>query len=268
MIDLTFVNNSPRSILSADDRRTRGSQRLLHFLAAASILTGVGMAAPSAHAQTPRLITYFNFEDSVQPTPNLVSDPANPPPEQSSTITFGATGTSGPTSVSAVAGTTLNTAPGNIQGTGSALRLTENKRQDAAYIQFTVNTLGLQSLSLSYATQATLIFKQTLSYSLTGSPGTFMAVGTQTVTSSFSIITFDLTSVTAVNNQPTVTFRLTIDPVGVGGNNSGATADFDNIQLKGVPEPATVASGALCLLGLCWHQRRRLLTIPRFLGAG
>jgi len=41
---------------------------------------------------------------------------------------------------------------------------------------------------------------------------------------------------------------------------------IDNIQVNGtaVPEPATVAGGLLGVLGLCWHQRRRLkLLLPR-----
>lgn len=41
---------------------------------------------------------------------------------------------------------------------------------------------------------------------------------------------------------------------------------IDNIQVNGtiVPEPATVAGGLLGVLGLCWHQRRRLKSLlPR-----
>jgi hypothetical protein len=41
---------------------------------------------------------------------------------------------------------------------------------------------------------------------------------------------------------------------------------LDNFQVNGVivPEPATVAGGLFGILGLCWHQRRRLrLLLPR-----
>jgi len=40
---------------------------------------------------------------------------------------------------------------------------------------------------------------------------------------------------------------------------------IDNIQVNGVvvPEPATVAGGLLGVLGLCWHQRRRLIRSVR-----
>ena len=41
--------------------------------------------------------------------------------------------------------------------------------------------------------------------------------------------------------------------------------EIDNIQINGtiVPEPATVAGGLLGVLGLCWHQRRRLIGSPQ-----
>jgi hypothetical protein len=48
-----------------------------------------------------------------------------------------------------------------------------------------------------------------------------------------------------------------------GGQSNGADLQFelDNIQINGniIPEPATVAGGLLGVLGLCWHQRRRLI---------
>jgi hypothetical protein len=52
-----------------------------------------------------------------------------------------------------------------------------------------------------------------------------------------------------------------------GQSNGGNLQNvIDNIQVNGtvVPEPATVAGGLLGVLGLCWHQRRRLkLLLPR-----
>jgi hypothetical protein len=47
-----------------------------------------------------------------------------------------------------------------------------------------------------------------------------------------------------------------------GGQSNGIDLqnEIDNIQVNGtaVPEPATIAGGLLGVLGLCWHQRRRL----------
>ena len=54
----------------------------------------------------------------------------------------------------------------------------------------------------------------------------------------------------------------------VNGNSNGADHQFqlDNITVGGtaVPEPATVAGGLFGILGLCWHQRRRLIRSVRF----
>ena len=51
-----------------------------------------------------------------------------------------------------------------------------------------------------------------------------------------------------------------------GGTSNGTDLQFqiDNFQVGGtVPEPATVASGLLGVLGLCWFQRRRLIRAVR-----
>ena len=51
----------------------------------------------------------------------------------------------------------------------------------------------------------------------------------------------------------------------INGQSNGTDLQnvIDNIQVNGtiVPEPATVASGLLGILGLCWHQRRRLRSL-------
>ena len=54
----------------------------------------------------------------------------------------------------------------------------------------------------------------------------------------------------------------------INGQSNGSELQnvIDNIQVNGtiVPEPATVAGGLFGILGLCWHQRRRLrLLLPR-----
>ena len=69
---------------------------------------------------------------------------------------------------------------------------------------------------------------------------------------------------TAANNQPGLELRLAF----TGGQSNGVNDQdlIDNIQIGGtiVPEPATVAGGLLGILGLCWHQRRRLrMILPR-----
>jgi len=65
-------------------------------------------------------------------------------------------------------------------------------------------------------------------------------------------------------NVPNLLVRLQF----INGQSNGADLQnlIDNIQVNGtiVPEPATVAGGLFGILGLCWHQRRRLIRSVRF----
>ncbi len=218
--------------------------------AAAVLLLLAGIAAPSVHAQA-FVRTYFNFNDA-----NLVSDAPSTRPSTIDTP-IGLT-----PSFPANQGSTSNLAPGDpITGTvgNQPLRLTfaGNGNGQPRSFQFTVNTTGLTDLSLSYATRTSQTgITQTLSYSINGG-STFVTVGTFTPTvvagSVWPVANFNLP--TAVNNQASVIFRITLTP---NGGLSGAYNDFDNIQLNAAPEPSTIGAAILGTLGLCWHQRRRL----------
>jgi hypothetical protein len=64
---------------------------------------------------------------------------------------------------------------------------------------------------------------------------------------------------TAANNVPDLVLRIQFNG---GQSNGGQVQDIiDNIRVEGtiVPEPSTIAGGLLGVLGLCWHQRRRLI---------
>jgi hypothetical protein len=230
-------------------------RRRSHLLAAAAaLLMLAGFAAPSANGA---LVTYFNFNDN-----NLVSDA---PGLQTSTIT-----TTRLTS-SFVAGTTLNQASGDLTGAGSALRLTAGA-SGAKTFQFTVSTTFFTNLSLSYATRASAIgfISETLTYTvISGTNAGFTGTATYTLTSpttTFQTASFDLSGITQLNNQTSVSFTIALNPT--NPMTVGSFAEFDNIQLNGtaVPEPATVVPGVLGVLGLCWHQRRRISGISRLLG--
>jgi len=66
------------------------------------------------------------------------------------------------------------------------------------------------------------------------------------------------------NGQPGLQIRIVLSDGQSNGNDLQTI--IDNIQLNGtvIPEPATVAGGLLGVLGLCWHQRRRLIRSVRF----
>jgi len=207
------------------------------------------LLSSTAHAQTginpsdSTLITYFNFNDS-----NLISDAGQP-----STISF-----SSKFNASFVPGTTTNAL--GSDPAGNALRLTAsgNGRQN---LQFTVSTTGFTDLSLSFATKGTGITTGSLFYSVNGGALTDSGITfsvPQVTTFPTTAVTLNLNSLSSIiGNQASVTFQIQF-------NNAGANSfvDFDNIQLtakpKPIPEPATVGAGVMGVLGLCWHQRRRL----------
>lgn len=219
-------------------------------------------AAPAANSQT--LLTYFNFNDSGvanQQPATAAALTSDAPGLQTTTIT---TNFNAPaTNVRVGAGTTVNQHPADLTGAGQGLTL----RQGAApgnngnYIQFSVSTVGFTDVSLSYATIRTSegFTTQTLSYSTDGGI-TFTTFGSfSPTTTGFTTALFDLSAVNSIENQLSVTFRITFS----GASNPSGTNTIDNLQVNGipvvpVPEPATVVGGLLGVAGLCFNQRRRL----------
>jgi hypothetical protein len=238
--------------------------RSLLILAGVFLLTTA--LAPNANAQN--VLIYFNFEDNpIGPGYDNQADvqPAfggdNPGGGvQFSTLTDNFIGSGTGT----VLGTTLNRTPNDIDtSTLRALGLRTTPLDNGHWIQFSFNATTFSNMSLSFAVNSSGngFNSVELQYSLNGV--TFIPAGTAAIVpgGGFQLITFaNLPS--AIDGQPNVILRL----VFTGGTSQGANLQtvIDNIQLTGVPEPTTVAGGLLGVLGLCWHQRRRLrLILPR-----
>jgi hypothetical protein len=234
--------------------------RSLFYAVTGAFLT-VGAFVPRADAL---LVTYFNFEDSTLGGPvDVTSD--QPPGAQASTLTIDAPGLPTPVSVAGLTGMNSNIAPGDGDPNLLALgfRFTPNVAPSVD-ITFSVNTLGLTNLSLSFAINNTGngFTTATFLYSLTGAPGSFMTAGSLTLPpppGSTQIVAFNYP--VAVDNQASVYFRVSL----TGGTSQGTNLQsvIDNIQLNAVPEPATTVGGALGVFGLCWFQRRRLIRLLR-----
>jgi hypothetical protein len=139
------------------------------------------------------------------------------------------------------------------------------------YWQFTLSTTGSQNIKIAFDTAGSGTGPNSfqLAYSTNGT--TFTNFGAAySVTTSYVNHAFDLSSITALNNAAAVFFRLidvapTVGGAITPGSNVGATGSnkVDNFIITGVPEPATVAGGLLAVLGLGWHQRRRLTRLVR-----
>jgi hypothetical protein len=219
----------------------------------AAIAIVAAFATPAAHAQA--LLTYFNFNDSGVANGQDATAAAlasDAPGIQNSTITtnFG-TG-----DVNVAAGSTLNQASGDGTGAGQSLSMADGSNNNGNWIQFSVSTVSFTDLALSFAARSTGtgFTGIELSYSTDGTTFTSFSTYTSPQDSVFHLATFDLSSVTAIDNQSSVTLRLTFS----GATTTAGSTNLDNIQVTAVPEPATVLGGLLGLAGLCFHQRRRL----------
>ena len=239
------------------------SHALRSLLVVAGVFLLTAALAPKANAQG--VLIYFNFEDNpIGAGYDNQADVQGPPDfnpgggVQLSTLTdnfVSGTGT--------VAGTTVNRTAGDIDtSTLRALGLRTTPADNGHWIQFSFNASAFSNMSLSFAVNSAGngFNSVTLQYSLDGV--NFTNASTLAIASGggFNVLTFAVP--TAVDGQPFVTLRL----VFTGGTSSGNNLQtiIDNIQLTGVPEPTTVAGGLLGVLGLCWHQRRRLrFLLPR-----
>jgi hypothetical protein len=227
------------------------------FVAIAGAFLTVGALVPKADAE---LVAYFNFEDTTLGNP-IVTTNSQAPAAQFSVLTVSAPGTTMPTSVPGLTGMNSNIAPGDPLPNLHALGFTFTPNvAPSADLTFSVSTLGCTNLSLSFAinNNGNGFSTATFQYRI-GAVGSFTTVGSPVVLppppGGTQIVTFNYPA--AVDNQALVYFRISL----TGGISQGTNLQtvIDNIQLNCIPEPATTLGGVLGVLGLCWHQRRRLI---------
>jgi len=179
---------------------------------------------------------------------------------------FGGSTTTG---INSFAGSTVNALNGD--GAGQALALQGSTTGGGAnanngnYIQFQFSMTGFQSPTLSFATQRTTTGFGTatnpnqLSYSTDGVSFTNLPTGSYLPASGFALQTFDLSSVSTLNNASSAFFRITFNGV---TSNSGNNR-LDNVQINAAtfnaggggsaaPEPGAIAlilsgAGTTCL---------------------
>jgi hypothetical protein len=239
--------------------KTRRPFRLLFVLAGALML--LAAFTPRAKAD---LIAYFNFE----PPPTLpypVNLTSQVPPGFLLTIM---TTNYNPANMSAESGVALNVPPGDPDPNSTAMGLSASLLNSPANFDIPLFTaLGLfQNMSISFAvnvsgngfTTAALWYSTNGGVSFTQAPGQIFNLPN----SGTFVVNFTVPA--AANNAPLLVLRLQF----TGGQSSGQNLQdtIDNIQINGtiVPEPTTIAGGLLGVLGLCWHQRRRLIRSVRF----
>ena len=218
-------------------------------LAAISALFALGSGA---HAQT--TVSYFNFNALTNASTVNVSTIAPNVGNGTLSTTFNTMG------VTAFGGTTINAQGADVAG--QALGLTGGSSgsgtpNNNAYLQLNINTLSFRDLTFSFATQKTTtgFNSNQLSYSTDGT--NFTNFGTvYNPPTAFALQSFDLTSVSALNNKPSVFLRVTFNGATSGAGNNR----IDNLKLTAaVPAPsslAILALGALPGIGLLVRRKR------------
>jgi hypothetical protein len=232
-----------------------GPLRLLSFLGITmGVLILMAMAAPSARAA---LETYYDFENN-----SLTSDGGL----QSTNIT-GTVGIVGPEDFGS--GTNVNAV--TLPSTDHSLFTeAEAAGTPASFTLGGLTTTGLTDVNLSFAL-------------LSGGTGAFTDLslrysidGGATFSAPFATVS-NLTSYTTYTGPPTFSFDVSTLSGGLVDNVSGSKLFFefsfsgpveearaatfvDNIQVTAVPEPSSYIGALFGLVGLCWFQRRWLMT--------
>ena len=233
--------------------------RLLLVVAGALLL--LAAFSPRANAD---LIAYYNFEG-----PDTPGFPVN---LDSHAPAFFSSGNTLTLSFNAGAleevnpGLPENRWPTDPDPNLTALGLTRSGANSPATFDIPLfSTEGIfQDMTLSFAINALgngFEFANLL-YSTDGGAN-FTLFSTQKIPESGTVI-ISAAVPTIANNAPD--FVLRIELTGGQSNGNDLQNIMDNIRVEGtiVPEPATVAGGLLGVLGLCWHQRRRLICSIRF----
>jgi hypothetical protein len=234
------------------------------FLVLAGALMLMGAFVPQANAT---VLVYWNFEDAVTGgAPDLTSDVVGAPDFnpggglQLTTITIG--GPSG--DFASGPGLLNNRTAGDIDTAdpGQAIAFRRSSMHNGTTLTFGVGATFFQNMTLSYATNnnGNGFTTHTWNFSTNGG-ATFTQFAQFTGLTGTQVLSAALPA--AANNQGALVIQIVL----TGGQSNGNDLQtiIDNIQLTGtvIPEPATVAGGLLGVLGLCWHQRRRLIRSVR-----
>jgi len=160
------------------------------------------------------------------------------------------------------AGTSINTRLGDPALQALSLVGLANNGQS---ITFSLSTLGFGDIRVSFATQRTStgFSSNQFQYSLDGTTFiNFQAPYNPAAT--FSLIAFDLSSITGLNNNPNAVFRIVFN----GATSSTGNNRLDNLVVEGtslesapVPEPASLlllATGVGGLLSARRLKRKRM----------
>jgi hypothetical protein len=227
-------------------------------LATTASILGASLILSCASVGRGALIAGWNFNSQAGTAPTPISADHG-----SGSLDLSHLANSSDATISSSGGTAVNKFGSDLAGNDLIVTAGTSLRENGKSIIFSFSTSGCQNIILTYATTASSTgfnsqqwrygtdgINYTSFATVTGMGLTYTATGVETV---------DFSSATAVNNDATVYFELTLS----GASGSGGTDHFDNFQFNAtaVPEPPEWgAISALGLMGICglreWRQRR------------
>lgn len=149
-------------------------------------------------------------------------------------------------------GTSTNARQGDLAGQSITLQGGTSNANNGRSLNLNVSTIGLDNIVISFATQGTStgFNSNQFQYSLDGVA--FINFGAPyTPPLTFGLVTFDLSSIAGVNDNPNAAFRIVFNgAVSASGNNR-----IDNLVVEGqpittpIPEPASITLLSLGLTG-------------------
>jgi PEP-CTERM motif-containing protein len=171
-------------------------------------------------------------------------------------------------------GTTINARQGDTAGQSLTLQGGTSTANNGRVLDLMVSTVGFGNIVISFATQGTGtgFTSNQFQYSLDGV--TFVNFAAPyTPPAAFGLVTFDLSSITGVNDNPNAAFRIVFN----GATTSSGNNRIDNLVVEGqskvepmetIPEPSSMlllsigltGSIAIRLTGWRCLFRRHLLT--------
>lgn len=161
-------------------------------------------------------------------------------------------------------------------GNGSSNSFSSNGWNAGEYYQFSTNTVGFDAITVSYAQAASGTGPRDFQFQFSTDGTNFTNFGAgyvgptadfnATTPNSANVLSFDLSSITALNNSSLSVFRVAV--VGSASENNGTIAaggtfrvdDFtvNGISITAVPEPTSIALLSVAgFAGLAASYRRR-----------
>jgi hypothetical protein len=210
------------------------SRMVLTLMVAGFTLAGGGcvddLALPPLPPPPPKeaeLVHYWHF--NALPTGTLTSVPVDVSKLTGAVITYPGTGAGYMDNVDP--GTALNAQLGQPAGLGLRPRNPANTRE----LLITAPSTGYEKLVVSYAVQrsGSGAAQEEFYYSINGGTTWVILGAAFDISEEWAIKTFDLSTVTAVNNNANLRFRIRF----VGANSDGSSGNnrLDNIVIEGVP---------------------------------